>query len=433
MRHGLYSFAGLTVLQASVVQALPWSIRSLFGRQSSDQGTDVTDLTFIRKWAAIGDSYAAGIGAGSKLSDSGSCGRYDNSYPMMLQRYDQMPDPAPTMEFLACSGATTPEVLSKQVSRLGTGYDLITLSTGGNDVGLVNILNQCIYQWNSNNGNGGCDNQLTESERLIKDVLPGNFDKITAELKNKVGSDRRIYWTGYANFFDDSTTDCDGVSWAFFFNLERKQFLTQARRKRMNDLVNAVNDQIKAAAARGGDQFVFVDYNQYFIQTQGRFCEGSTKEPDGGRDGLLFFEWDTDNGPTTLTRRGGIPGFDDVLPGDFIDIDKRQANSTPPGDSPGFDEQVFSLLQAGRAANNSLVISLPDNSAADPAFRGRTTLSINDLIFDTILRVFHPQPAGHAIITSLLVWHISDQQAKALNVTWGPEKGGDGSLACALS
>ncbi|KAH7344362.1 SGNH hydrolase-type esterase domain-containing protein, partial [Pyrenochaeta sp. MPI-SDFR-AT-0127] len=253
-----------------------------------------TDLDFVRKWAAIGDSYAAGIGSGSKLRGSGSCGRFDNSYPMLLQRYEEMPkNPAPTMDYLACSGATSPQILDGQVAELGTGYDLITLSSGGNDVGLVDILNHCIYQWFALSGSKGCDDQLAKTERLIRDTLPGNYDRLTAGLKGKLNADRKVFWTGYARFFDDSTTDCDKVTWSFWFNVIGKNFLTQARRKRMNDLVVGVNNAIKAAVERAGPEFVFVDYDQYFTQTQGRFCEGSTKEPDANRDGLLFFQWDT--------------------------------------------------------------------------------------------------------------------------------------------
>ncbi|KAH7091145.1 SGNH hydrolase-type esterase domain-containing protein [Paraphoma chrysanthemicola] len=431
MHHGSLFLAGLVALQSRTVQSLPWPI-SVFERQSPPaEEPDVTELGFVRKWAAIGDSYSAGIGSGAKLSDSGKCGRYDNSYPMLLQRYEEMPtNPAPTMEYLSCSGATSPEILERQVSTLGTGYDLITLSSGGNDVGLVDILNACIYQWFASTGDKGCDEQLTKTEGLIKDTLPGNYDALTAALKSKLNTNRKVFWTGYARFFDDASTNCDSVTWAFWFNLIQKNFITQARRKRMNDLVISVNAAIKAAVERAGPEFVFVDYDSYFVKTRGRFCEGSTREPDANRNGLLFFEWDTNNGDTTLTRRGtDQPGFDGVLAGDFPSVDKRQDN--PSTNTTSFEDQIVSLVREAKTANSSLEVALHDNSGADPAYRGRQMLGIDDFIPDSILRVFHPQPAGHAIIMNLLVWHIAQQQALLQDVPWGPESGSN-SASCAL-
>ncbi|KAF1959478.1 SGNH hydrolase [Byssothecium circinans] len=310
------------------------------------------------------------------------------------------------MDYLACSGATSPQVLDKQVSKLGTGYDLITLRSGGNDVGLSDILNACVYQWFSLSGDKGCNDQLDKTERLITDTLPGNYDKLTAALKSKLNTNRKVFWTGYAQFFDSSAADCDKV-----------------RRKRMNDLVIAVNHAIRAAAKRAGPEFVFVDYDQYFTLTQGRYCEGSTKEPAANRDGLLFFEWDTKNGRTILTRRDADePELDGVPADGLMAIDKRQGNSSASGDPLSFEDQISSFVRQAKTANNSLEVALHDNSGADPAYRGRGMLSKDEFIPDSILRVFHPQPAGHAIITNLLVWHIAKQQALLQNVPWGPER-----------
>ncbi|KAG6355300.1 hypothetical protein INS49_003261 [Diaporthe citri] len=86
-------------------------------------------------------------------------------------------DPAAAFEYLACSGATSPEILSSQVSELGTGYDLITVSAGGNDVGLSGILNACVFQWNPFRI---CDDEMKATLNLVRDTLPGNPDKLYA-------------------------------------------------------------------------------------------------------------------------------------------------------------------------------------------------------------------------------------------------------------
>lgn len=86
-------------------------------------------------------------------------------------------DPAAAFEYLSCSGATSPEILSSQVSELGTGYDLITVSAGGNDVGLSDILNACVFQWNPFRN---CGDEMQATLNLIRDTLPGNLDKLYA-------------------------------------------------------------------------------------------------------------------------------------------------------------------------------------------------------------------------------------------------------------
>src|SRR6266566_4562751 len=56
------------------------------------RAADPTDFGWINRWAAVGDSFTAGIGSGSQLGgvfhnrDDWKCSRYDQSYPMVLNR-----------------------------------------------------------------------------------------------------------------------------------------------------------------------------------------------------------------------------------------------------------------------------------------------------------------------------------------------------------
>lgn len=97
----------------------------LFQRQVAETETDFEDLSFIRSWASIGDSYAAGIGAGKKV-DRG-CSRYDLSYPYFISS-DERLGTAPfgrNWQNLACSGATTSDVIKKQIPALGNGQEMV--------------------------------------------------------------------------------------------------------------------------------------------------------------------------------------------------------------------------------------------------------------------------------------------------------------------
>ena len=100
---------------------------------------DPQDFTWIRNWAAIGDSYTAGIGSGDLWSDREAdykCSRYDLSYPALLKHAigPQVDD----FQYLACSGDRTADIY-KQASQLFYMQDLVVLTAGGNDLCLVRI------------------------------------------------------------------------------------------------------------------------------------------------------------------------------------------------------------------------------------------------------------------------------------------------------
>jgi hypothetical protein len=56
--------------------------------------------------------------------------------------------------------------------------------------------------------------------------------------------------------------------------------LTKDRRLRMNALVDKVNGKIAEAVQAAGNKVVFVDYDRYFGDLQGRFCAPGTEEPN---------------------------------------------------------------------------------------------------------------------------------------------------------
>src|SRR5262245_24578488 len=82
-------------------------------------------------YVALGDSYSAGVGAGSYESDSGSCRRSDNAYPKLWAN-NRSPV---SFKFVACSGARTDNVLNSQLSALTPDTTLVTITVGGNDAG----------------------------------------------------------------------------------------------------------------------------------------------------------------------------------------------------------------------------------------------------------------------------------------------------------
>lgn len=135
---------------------------------------DPSDFSWVKRWAAIGDSYTAGIGAGrplGKLSDGENldvdvqpgkiflnislpnlqisghdnwyCARYDMSYPMIISRHlgPQVED----FQYAACSGDRAGQIY-QQAKQIEGDLDLVMMTAGGNDLCLVSTHPEPIQQ-----------------------------------------------------------------------------------------------------------------------------------------------------------------------------------------------------------------------------------------------------------------------------------------------
>ncbi|MEF3403644.1 SGNH/GDSL hydrolase family protein [Agromyces sp. CCNWLW203] len=90
----------------------------------------------VAKYVALGDSVAAGQGAGGYID---ACLRSPSGYPALL-------DAAPRTNLLrnaSCSGATIADVAASQLSQVNRGTTLVTLTVGANEVDLTGILVAC--------------------------------------------------------------------------------------------------------------------------------------------------------------------------------------------------------------------------------------------------------------------------------------------------
>lgn len=87
-------------------------------------------------YVALGDSYAAGQGAGPYLD---SCYRSDNTYSELAADSKAIK----LVTNAACSGKTTQEVVSTQLRQLNKSTELVTITAGGNNLGFGNIITAC--------------------------------------------------------------------------------------------------------------------------------------------------------------------------------------------------------------------------------------------------------------------------------------------------
>ena len=140
-----------------------------------------------------------------------------------------------------------------------------------------------------------CDKTLAASQAAIdapSSATASNFDDLLHALKpTSADAESKIYWTGDAQFWEDSTNDCESVIWAFEYNIGNRQYLIQAWRTTMNGLVDAVNQKFQDAIGRFGSQTVYIPWAAGVVIITGRYCEPGIDEWNAlNREQTAFYE-----------------------------------------------------------------------------------------------------------------------------------------------
>lgn len=141
-------------------------------------------------YTALGDSYSSGVGTRTYYSDSGSCYRGPNAYPVQVAARL-----GATLTFAACSGAKVPDVLN-QLSSLNASTALVTVSVGGNDAGFADVITRCALPWPWT-----CTSQITGANTYIRNTLPGSLDSLYNQIRAKAPN-ARVVVVGYPRLFN---------------------------------------------------------------------------------------------------------------------------------------------------------------------------------------------------------------------------------------
>lgn len=234
-------------------------------------------------YAALGDSYAAGDGAGSKRlwPRDAACGRFSGAYPyQILDNTDlEFASHWPYYENCACSGATTTSLLWKQVPWYAN-KNLITIQIGGNEVDFFPVLNECVQQWHPLSS---CDRELRRARNLVQSTaFIKRFDGMLNFVMRHVPGEALVLVLGYAEFFNAETDQCNEVTFSL---TNPANVLSNRLRRDFNALVAMLNDVIRASAAAHGA--VYVDIDKTFKGH--RFCEPGATEPRTDNDETWFF------------------------------------------------------------------------------------------------------------------------------------------------
>jgi lysophospholipase L1-like esterase len=186
-------------------------------------------------YVALGDSYSSGVGAGDYISSSGSCERSTEAYP---EQWAAANSPASFVS-VACSGATTADVLGSQVSALSTSTTLVSITIGGNDAGFSSVMETCVLSPTSS-----CLSAVASAEAFVASQLPARLDTTLQTIRADAPS-AEVVVLGYPDLYDLSKSgSCIGLS--------------TADRTALNQGADALDGALAAAAQANGDTFADV-------------------------------------------------------------------------------------------------------------------------------------------------------------------------------
>ncbi len=142
-------------------------------------------------YAALGDSYAAGVGAPPYDPASGACRQSPQSAAALWAQSH-----GASFTFAACSGATTTDVLDKQLDGLSPATTLVTVTVGGNDAGALQTAILCLLQ-----GDAGCLQAINNAEAYMTTTLYAQLGTTYAAIKEKAPNAQLIA-LGYPDPFE---------------------------------------------------------------------------------------------------------------------------------------------------------------------------------------------------------------------------------------
>jgi len=181
-------------------------------------------------YVALGDSYSSGTGTNSYTLSS-SCLRSVYAYPYLVA--SQRPNTS--LNFVACSGATTTDVMNNQISAVNSSTNIVTITIGGNDAGFSSVVVSCTTL--------GCGSAITNAQNYIRNTLPGRLNTVYSAIKSRAPS-ARVIVLGYPRLF--SSSGCLGTTG-----------ISSSERTSLNQTADLLRDVTAARAAAYG--FTFKD------------------------------------------------------------------------------------------------------------------------------------------------------------------------------
>ncbi|SFC12993.1 GDSL-like Lipase/Acylhydrolase family protein [Nocardioides terrae] len=184
-------------------------------------------------YVALGDSYSSGVGTRSYIDDGSTCQRSTYAYPSLVAAAKGY-----RLNFRACSGATTADVTSTQLSALSSTTGYVTISVGGNDAGFADVITECaLPAWASD-----CAGAVSAAQSFIRTALPGRLSTLYASIRSRAPK-AKVVVVGYPKIFMGE--DCNAATW-----------FSPADETILNDTATLLDSVTASAAAARGFSFV---------------------------------------------------------------------------------------------------------------------------------------------------------------------------------
>lgn len=170
----------------------------------------------INEYVALGDSFAAGplILPQKDLDRITPCTRSEVNYPSLLAKRLGVKK----FKDVSCSGAVTADIdrgsqgrsllgarIAPQVSSLSRSTDLVTLTIGGNDAGLVGIAQKCAYRMPS--PRPCATERVTRAARADVEAVRPAITRVIRAIKSRAPH-ARVLVTSYTNYADVKRSNC---------------------------------------------------------------------------------------------------------------------------------------------------------------------------------------------------------------------------------
>ncbi|PYI12923.1 mutanase [Aspergillus violaceofuscus CBS 115571] len=376
---------------------------------------------------SFGDSFAAGMGTGVTTSDNCRVGQFN--YGDLI--YQQLQDNSVSMERKVCSGDTTTG-LARQIQEWNSqsSANLATLTIGGNDLGFTDIVWNCILtpatwhfgstyrQWCIENEDKARALMNDQGETGLRYKLRTLYKQI---LEKGQEVDLSIFVTGYPEFFNENTTDCDQSTFHYFWSgyqppsdwwYNRLVHLTTEFRAELNLLVSQLNDVIIAAiqdanTEAGSTRVYYVDVQSKFDSH--RWCEQGIHEPDSSAPNTYFF----------LSGWKDLPleGSDTVTSSDASDISYLEQNGidlpdpsnceTALGSDPDPWQKWLCLVSIAISQEPDGPIAWSYGNATQAIQNGNyNAQDISDWFFTRQIKAFHPRSPGMGLYRDAILEKI---------------------------
>jgi len=178
------------------------------------------------RYVALGDSFSSGVGTGSYTLD-GACKRSVYAYPYLVAQKRK----STTLTFVACSGATTADLMASQIQAVTGTTSIVTVTIGGNDIGFADLIYQCTV--------ADCSSALDSTRTSLESTLGARLDTVYGAIKARAAAGAKIVVLGYPQMF--SGASCFGTLG-----------ISSAEQAKANQLADALDQVIAAHATADG-------------------------------------------------------------------------------------------------------------------------------------------------------------------------------------